>query len=231
MKLQITVGAQELVDAVVEVLPMRLYLGKPDEADRPWFQINNVRDAMFVPQEGLRVTCAATVHYPMPVLPDEYTVLETKVRMHPRLKTADEPGSGPVLAFMLGIEDFDIKYVPQFVDDTIASIINKQLRDRASRIAWDFSKTFTRRFKLPERLRLVTDLLIRSESADLVVKEDAIVLTINVAVNFEHDEAAVAAAMPDKAIAAKREDDPPVKAAAKPSPAAAGPATESSGAA
>lgn len=198
MKLQLVVGAQELVDAVVEILPMRLYLGKPSEDDRPWFQINSVRDAMFIPQDGLRITCAATVHYPLPVLPDEYTVLETRVVMQPRLKTSEERGGGPVLAFMLGIEDFDIKYVPRFVDDTIAAFINKQLRDRASTISWNFTKTFTRSFKLPERMRLVTDLLIRSESADLVVSEDAITLTLNVGVSFEHDDAAVAAAIPKK---------------------------------
>lgn len=234
MKLQLVVGAQELVDAVVEILPMRLYLGKPSEDDRPWFQINSVRDAMFIPQDGLRITCAATVHYPLPVLPDEYTVLETRVVMQPRLKTSEERGGGPVLAFMLGIEDFDIKYVPQFVDDTIAAFINKQLRDRASTISWNFTKTFTRSFKLPERMRLVTDLLIRSESADLVVSEDAITLTLNVGVSFEHDDAAVAAAIPTKlGDGARRENDPPPASEAEASSSrrdtaatAAGPAQE-----
>ena len=184
MDLAITLHRDELVQAMADFLPMRLLLGKLEGIDDPaWVQIDAIETATFVPCRGLRLSCAARIHYPLPVVPDDFAVQHATLEMVPAI--APGPG-GAVLAFRLDVGDFELKYLPEVVDRTVARKINEALCEHATSIAWDFTKTLTRMVQLPERLRIVRTLELRAPRGEVQVTEDSIVLQLSVDVSFHH---------------------------------------------
>jgi len=188
MDLALTVHRSEMIQAIQGFLPMRLYVGKLEGSDdAAWVQIDAVETTSFVPHHGLRLSCAASIHYPLPLLPDDFTVQHASMEMVPAI--VDSP-NGPVLAFKLSLGDFDLKYLPNFVDRSVAKRINDALRENATSIAWDFSSTLSRIVELPERLRLVRTMELEVQRSDVQVTEEAIVLELSVDACFHHTGAA-----------------------------------------
>jgi hypothetical protein len=194
MELAITIHGDELTRAIVAFLPMRLHFGGADDTDDPpWLQIDAIETARFVPHRGLRVRCAARVHYPLLVLPDDFTVEHAAIEMLPEIVAGP---NGPLLAFKLAVAELDVAYFPEFVDRAVAKRINEALRDHTTTVAWDFTHTLSRMVRLPDRLQMVRRLECKSSHGEVRVTEDAIALRVSVGVSFHHDGQAVGAAPP-----------------------------------
>jgi hypothetical protein len=185
MDIALTLSREELVQALSDFLPMRLLFGKIEgNSDPAWLQIDQLETVSFFPARALGMTCAARVHYPLPILPDTFVVQHVSIEMVPSI--IDGP-VGKVLAFELHVADLDLKFVPSFIDRTICDKINTALREHASVIAWDFEHTLSRVVRLPQRMSLVTDLTLTEPTAEVWVGDDGMTVRMNVAVGFLHD--------------------------------------------
>jgi hypothetical protein len=185
MDLTITLQHDELIDAVRRFLPMRLLLGVLEgNGDPAWVQVDKVHAATFLPRRGLAVRFAACVHYPLPIMPDDFEILDASLEMVPSI--VDGP-DGPRLEFALEIADLDLKFLPDWIDRAIAKKLNTALRTHASVIAWDFTKSLSRIVHLPKRFELVRGLELGPPQGLVSVGDDSIVVRIAFAVAFHHD--------------------------------------------
>lgn len=210
MELTLTLHRDELTQALRDFLPMRLTLGKREATDDPaWVQVDALDSVSFLPGHGIALTCAAHLHYPLPVLPDNFTVQHVSLRMIPQIMGYSLPDESPlaivegrlvddepsvivegqgdaVLAFTLAVDELEIKYLPEFVDQLVADKINAALRDHATTIAWDYSRLLRRVVNLPQRFGLVRAIELISPQGQVQVTDDAIVVTIALDVCFHH---------------------------------------------
>jgi hypothetical protein len=185
MDMTITLHRDELTRAIRDFLPMRLKIGNiATNDDPPWIHIDEVEDAEFIPGHGVRVRCAARIHFPMPLLPDDFTVQHAVLEMVPAIVVGPD---GPVLAFRLDVPDIDLKYVPEFVDRAVLKRLNAALVEHASAIAWKFGKTLTRVISLPIRLQIVRAVALSGPSGSVEVTADGILLRLTCDVSFQHE--------------------------------------------
>lgn len=173
-------SAAELIAAVSDLLPLQVDFGSAEAPNR-WLRIEPTSDIAFVPRVGLRMTCSGTLHYPLPILPDEYIIKLGRVVVRPSIAQRDD---GPVMLFDLGLEALDIRLVPEFLDDHILEKVNERLRLQASRIAWPFTRTLTRTFGLGQRLTLADHVAFATRGGALEVTDDGLVLTVYTDVSF-----------------------------------------------
>lgn len=184
MYIAFTIHRDDLTRALQDFLPMRLLIGKLAETtDPPWVQIDALEGTDFVPGRGVRVTCAAKIHFPLPLLPDDFTVQNAVFEMAPAILSGPD---GPVLAFTLALQDLDLANLPAFVDRAVLKRVNALLIEYASTIAWNFSKTLTRTAQLPKRLHLVHRVTLSGPSGVVTVTEESIVAQLAVDVSFQH---------------------------------------------
>ena len=206
MDFAITLHRDELIRALRDFLPMRLLLGTLEGADDlAWVQIDAIETATFVPRRGLRMTCAALFHYPLPIVPDDFTVKHVSLEMIPAVVAGPD---GPVLAFQLDVDELDIKYMPEFVDRSVAKRINAALIKYATTIAWNFSKTLTGIVNLPQRLEMVRTLELGAPEGRVEVTEDGIVIGLSVGVSFHHVGEVVVLDPPSPADDGSRQAEP-----------------------
>ena len=183
MDFAITLHRDELIRAIRDFLPMRLLLGSLEgDDDLAWVEIDAIETATFVPRSGLRATCAARIHYPLAIVPD-FTVQHVSLAMTPAVVAGPD---GPLLAFKLDVDELDIKYLPEFVDRSVARRINEALIEHATSIAWNFSKTLTGIVHLPQRLEMVRTLELGAPEGRVEVTETGIVIRLSVDVSFHH---------------------------------------------
>lgn len=184
MDIAITLHRDDLTRAIRDFLPMRLLIGSlAENDDPPWVQINRVEEAEFMPGHGLRVDCGARIHFPLSVLPDDFSVQHVVFEMVPAILAGP---NGPVLAFQLHVHDFELKYLPEFVDRAVLKRLNAALVEHASAIAWNFGKALTRLITLPVRLQIVRTLELSAPAGSVEVTADCIVLRLAFDVSFQH---------------------------------------------
>lgn len=182
MQLTLVVTELELRQVLVDILPLRLTFGSDE--DPPWLRIDTVESLELLPRRGLRMVGPARVHYPLPLLSGDFTIEHVVLEMVPAIVSGD---AGPVLAFKLDVVDFEVKYLPAFVDERIARKINAELCEHVAKIAWDFSKSLTRTIDLHERLSLVRQVTLGPPGCEVEVGEDFIALRIGLPISFAHD--------------------------------------------
>ncbi len=185
MEIAITLHRDELARAVRDFLPMRLQIGNFAETDDPaWVQIDAIEEVEFMPGRGVRVRCAARVHFPLPILPDDFTVQHTVFEIVPAILAGPD---GPVLAFQLDVQDLELKYLPEFVDRAVLKRLNAALVEHAGAIAWNFGKRLGRIIALPVRVQLVRTLALSAPSGAIEVTTDRILVRLSLEVAFQHE--------------------------------------------
>jgi len=184
MDLTLNLHHDELGQLLQDFLPMRLMLGKLDDVgELAWIEIDNLETVTFRSGYGIAITCAARVHYPLPILPDDFTVSHVQLEMVPQIEEGPE---GTVLAFRLMIGALDIEYIPGFVDRVIVDKINQTLTNKATTIAWNFTRTLTRIVELPPRLAIVHAVELANPQGAVHVSGDGIVVRLSIELGFHH---------------------------------------------
>ena len=93
---------------------------------------------------------------------------------------------------MTPLSDFNVKYMPEFVDDVIASKINDAIRDKAETIAWNASKTLDRLIHLPKRLSLLRGLELGPVRATIEVANEGLLIRCVLPLTLTHETESIA---------------------------------------
>lgn len=176
-----TIARGELNEALTALFPARIKLSSSDEA---WLEIDALTSIKYEPGRGVMLRAAAQLNYPLPMLPDRFTIDELTVLVTPMIV---EGADGLVMAFKLDIADVDVKYLPDFVDAAIGARINKLLHDKLAKIAWDFPATLDRVVNLPKRVSLLRQIALGPTRAAVEIASEGLVVRFVIPLSFRHE--------------------------------------------
>lgn len=182
----LTISRSELKDFLKSAFPLRVALNASGDA---WFEISELDGINYEPGRGIVLRCAARVNYPIPVLPDAYTLQEVAVTVLPMIAERD---GHTFVQFKIDLSDFNVKYLPEFVDDVIVGKINDAMRDKAETIAWNASKTLDRLIHLPKRLRLLRGLELGPVRATIEIANEGLIVRCVLPLTLTHETESIA---------------------------------------
>jgi hypothetical protein len=211
MHLTAVVAQSELAALVDSLTPMRVTI---DERRGRSVTLGRPRTTL-VAGKGLRLRGDARVAWDVAGVAIPVTLQAWQLLLVPRIVSR---GRSRVLAFEPVVEELDLKLVPAFLDDKIASAITGAIAQYRDRIAWDFARTLSRRFALWKRISPAKTFEIVATDGAVEVGQNELRLTVRFQARIEDR----AAAAEGKAAGKKKESHHarPQAAAAAPSAAA-----------
>lgn len=183
MWLQATLTTADLALALRRFCPARIQL---DEGR--WLSVARPRSVKMLPDLGARFVTEAKLRWTVLGIDVPLTIQEAEIFLKPRI---DTDGAHQSLAFAISIGDFDLRYVPQFVDRGIASKINVALAE--AKISWDFSKTLDFNFGMPKELSPVDSVHLQARWADLKISDVALTIATSLVVDVSRQRPIVVA--------------------------------------
>lgn len=143
MLLSAVVTKDELVAVIESMTPLRIAI---DERRGREVTLGRPRTIDLVPGEGLRVRGDAHISWDVAGVAIPVTLQAWQMLLVPRIASR---GSTRVLAFEPVIEELDLRLMPGFLDNKIADVIRTGVAQKRDKLAWDFTRTLSKRLPLP----------------------------------------------------------------------------------
>lgn len=178
MWLEAIVTKEDLTQVLAEFLPVKIHLDNDDETER-WLWLGKATEVFFLPEEGLRVTCAAELCWSIAGMNPIVKFDTLGILLHPEIV---EKHKGHALEFRMALEEADIRGLPALIDSTIVKGVNAALW--AKPLTWNFTETLTRTVKLPKVFDEVEALTIEVGWGKKRMSADALVLVVSFKLGF-----------------------------------------------
>lgn len=149
MDFAIHMTRQEIFETIRAFMPVRIALSDRDhdgEADR-WVEIHDPRDLRIEPSEGVFLDFAMRIHWPLPLLPDDFTIRSVSGSLTPEIVCLDGSTS---LALSLNVLELDIKNVPDAIDELIRNTVQQKLVAMQAKLVWKIAETMSVSIELPD---------------------------------------------------------------------------------
>jgi hypothetical protein len=149
MRLEAILSQEDVAELVHQFVPLELELGEAGKSER-FIAIDEVGDVTLVADTGVRVACKAHLRWPVLGVHVPVRVKALDVLLRPRIEMRD---SHRAFVFSLTIERADISGSLTIVDETLTDRVNRELAEHHVELSWDFAKTLSHVFRLPEAMR------------------------------------------------------------------------------
>lgn len=181
MWLEAIITHGDLVEVLRQLLPLKIYLStEGDEVDKDrWLLLKEAKHVELVPDQGLRVTCAAEFRWTLAGVGPTIQIDSLGVFVKPSVV---EKHKGGTLEFQIEVEETDFHSLPDLIDHTIAKAVNAALSTK--KIPWNFSETLNRTVPLGKMLDPVEALKIDAPWGEVRVRAEALVFVISVKLGF-----------------------------------------------
>jgi len=160
---------------VGQFLPMSIHLGEnPD--DGHYLELFEPRQVSLVEDLGLRMTCGATIRWPILGIDLPVTVESVTLLLCPSIPSSSGRDE---LDFRLTVEGIDFAWAPATVDDRIADKINLELAKKHALLSWRFGETLSHVFKMPPFLPPLTAVDLKVAWGQVRVTSEAVVIAVS----------------------------------------------------
>jgi hypothetical protein len=184
MWLEAIFSREDLEEIAVRFSPLKLLLG-----DGGSLVLVAPRNVSLVPEEGIALTCDATLRWP-------FLGFDVPVSMHGLLvqivPTIEQRVEAATLVFRLQIDHAGVAMLPARFDHAVAARINRELREKHVELAWNFVETLSHAFALPEGLASAAAFSVRATAGRVKVTETALGLAVDFEASVKGREAMVA---------------------------------------
>lgn len=175
MDFTIHMTRQEIADMIRSFMPVRIALSDRDgdgEAER-WVEIRDPRDLSIEPGQGIFLDFAMRVHWPLPLLPDDFTIRNVSGSLRPEIICLDGSTS---LALSLNVLELDIQHVPDALDELIKNTVQQKLTAMQARLVWKIAETMNVSVELPEWIDPRKVASIQAVDASVEMRPDALTI-------------------------------------------------------
>ena len=183
MWLEAIITQEDLVQAMLELLPVKIHLQKEKVGEQApperWLELQAATSVILVPDQGLRVTCPAELTWEIAGVSPTVKLDELCVLIRPQVVEKHE---GQVLEFQLEVEEVEFHSLPNFIDAAIIKAVNAELATR--KVEWNFTKTLTRTVNLGKTLDPVEALKLGVQWGKHRVSADALALVVSFKLSF-----------------------------------------------
>ncbi len=173
MWIEATLSREEITQLVRQLMPLKILLGDEGKGS---LSLIEPRDVVLVAAAGLRVVCRAVITWPVLGVGLPVPLNSLGVLLLPSI--AEHEGSEQ-LVFRIELEHTDLLGVPGWFDARLTDRINKEMAERRVQLTWDFIKTLSHAFALPDMLEPVETFQMQGEHGTVTVTEDALRLRVD----------------------------------------------------
>ena len=174
MRIEAMLTPQDVSDVLLKFVPLEIELGRVGSGER-LLSIQALTGVTLVADTGVRVTCAGHIRWPVLGIGVPVRVRELTLVVKPSIQRRDGHES---LVFRLAIEEADIAWMPASFDRSVTEKVNRDLAEHDVELAWDFTRTLSHVFDLPEALRTAASLGLVVAAGRVKVTESAIGLSV-----------------------------------------------------
>jgi hypothetical protein len=144
---------------------------------------------VLIPELGLRVVCAATLRWPLLGVSVPVAMRSVDVMICPIIERLVDREA---LVFKLHIEHIDVSLFPAFVDDKITARVNEELAKHHVEFSWQFPKTLSYVFQLPDALLSTSALSLEVVAGTLRVTDTSLAFAVSYRTQFQRRPPAAA---------------------------------------
>jgi hypothetical protein len=184
MLLSAVVTKDELVALVEAITPLRVAI---DERRGRAVTLGRPRAVYLVPGHGLRVRGDARIAWDFAGVGITITLPTWQMMLVPRIVAR---GRTRVLAFDPIVEALEMKLVPGFLDEKVADVLRDSIAQNRRKLAWDLSRTLSKRLPLPARIGPGRLFEIAATEGTVIVTDREVRLTVTLEARIEKPEAA-----------------------------------------
>ncbi|MDP9036776.1 MAG: hypothetical protein M3O50_18410 [Myxococcota bacterium] len=166
MWLEAILTKDDLHAIAAQFAPMRFRLGDNGQLD-----LDEPTEVSMVPGRGIRIVCAATLHWPVLGMDVPVSIRSAAVVVSLEVEAR---GDGAALVFKPEIEHANVALLPAMVDGRVTSLVNQELAKKHVELAWNFERTLSHVFPLPEALETTASLGLRVKAGAVKINVDAL---------------------------------------------------------
>jgi len=173
MRLEAVLTRDDLHGILNQFAPLEIRLGKNGN-----LLLDSPSKVALIPGEGLSIVCHATLHWPVLGVSVPVSMRGLTVEVRPAVRPG-LAGGGDVVAFTLQIDRAGVTVLPEVIDDKVTSRVNQELVEKHVELSWNFAKSLSHVFELPDALASAAALKLKVRQGIVVVTESAVVFTVD----------------------------------------------------
>lgn len=175
MRIEAMLTRDDIASLVDQLMPLKVLLGDDEKRSRS-LNLMEPRDVALVSGSGLRVVCRAVILWPVLGVSVPVTLSSLGVLLRPHI--AEHEGRQQLL-FRIELEHTDLAGLPAWFDARLTGRINKEMSERKVQLAWDFIKTVSHAFPLPDMLDPVDSFVLQGEHGTVSITDNELRLKLD----------------------------------------------------
>jgi hypothetical protein len=187
MWVEAIVSVDDFRSLAAELFPVRVHLGAAD-SDHYLF-LSAMREVALVEGRGLRLVCDAQIRWPILGMDVPINVERLTVMLEPSV-----PNEGGELFLDVQLEHADVAWMPALLDTKIVEAVNEALQKRRADLSWNFAKTLSHDFPLPDMLQPLRGLGLKAAWGKTRVTSEGVVLVVSFQAHAIHHDVSLAEA-------------------------------------
>lgn len=172
MWVEAIIAQEDFTALAAELFPLSVHLGAADSDH--YLLLSAATAVSLVEGRGLRFTCNAQIHWPVLGIDVPINVEALTVLVEPSV-----PEGSELLVLGVELEYANVSWLPALVDAKIVEAVNEALKAKSRELSWNFTKTLSHEFPLPELLQPIRALDLKVAWGKVRVTTEALVLVIS----------------------------------------------------
>jgi hypothetical protein len=172
MWLEAIIARADFAALATELFPLSVHLGAPDSEH--YLLLSSASAVSLIEGRGLRFTCNAQIRWPVLGMDVPLNVEALTVLVEPSVPEGSES-----LVLGVQLEHASVSWLPALVDAKIVEAVNDALKMKSRELCWNFTKTLSHEFPLPELLQPLRALDLNVAWGKVRVTAEALVLVVS----------------------------------------------------
>jgi hypothetical protein len=173
MRIDITLGLDEIVRLLGEATPLRVHLGDKDEAR--WVELERPNEVSLVPGKGLRVVTEGQIRYEVVGVKLPFAIRRAELLLAPEVVRTT--GGHERLDFKISVEQVDLENVPGLAERALETVVNNALT--RLELSWHFGRALDKAVSVPERFEPLDELLLRAPTGQVTITPGELKFTLS----------------------------------------------------
>jgi hypothetical protein len=170
MWLEAIVTKEDVLDLATRLSPLEIRLGSDGS-----LLLSRPSEVAFVPDHGIQVACDARLHWPFLGMKVPVTMRGLTFLVRPAV---EERHGGYALVFRLGLERAGFTEFG-LLDEKVTALLDAELEKRHLELGWNFSRTLTHNFSMPDTLLSVEHIGLRVQLGRAKITSEALGLAVS----------------------------------------------------
>jgi hypothetical protein len=173
MHLKAILTRDDLHGVLMQFAPLEICL-----AENGKLLLSSPAEVALVPGKGMSVVCDATLQWPVLGFALPVQMRGLAVQVQPSVRSGPD-GGNTVLALTLQIDRTGFSLLPAMIDERVTSRVNQELVKKDVELSWNFEKTLSHVFSLPDALTSAAALSLKVSGGTVVATDSAVVFTVD----------------------------------------------------